>query len=105
LAVVFGIQAGIRSAFWTANRWGWGLATEGSFSAGSTSVIAAGPPASLALGGLATVLGRYDEADAYFARSAAMSDNMGAKFSATTTDLYWGRMLAERQAPGDSEGK
>ena len=55
------------------------------------------------LGGLATVLGRYDEADAYFAQSAAMSDRMGAKFFAALTDLMWGRMLAERRAPGDTE--
>ena len=55
------------------------------------------------LGGLATVLGRYDEADAYFAQSAAFSDRVGAKFFAARTDLLWGRMLAERRAPGDTE--
>ena len=55
------------------------------------------------LGGLATVLGHYDEADAYFAQSAAMSDRMGAKFFAALTDLMWGKMFAERKAPGDSE--
>ena len=59
-------------------------------------------PVSHYLGGLATVLGRYDEADAYFAQAAASSDR-GAKFFAARTDLLWGRMLAERRAPGDTE--
>jgi hypothetical protein len=54
-------------------------------------------------GGLATVLGRYDEADAYFAKSAALSDRMGAKFFAVRTDLLWGKMLAERGSRGDAE--
>jgi class 3 adenylate cyclase/tetratricopeptide (TPR) repeat protein len=59
-----------------------------------------GPVAHL-LGGLAAVLGRYDEADAYFATSAASSDRAGAKFFAAQTALLWGMMLAERGAPGD----
>ncbi len=60
-------------------------------------------PVSHYLGGLATVLGRYEEADAYFAQSAEMSRRMGAKFFAARTDLLWGRMLAERGGPGDAE--
>jgi class 3 adenylate cyclase/tetratricopeptide (TPR) repeat protein len=60
-------------------------------------------PVSHYLGGLATVLGRFDEADAYFAQSAAMCDRIGMKFYATRNDLLWGRMFAERQAPGDLE--
>ena len=59
-------------------------------------------PVSYFLGGLATVLERYDEADVYFARSAAMCDRMGARFFAARTDLSWGMMLAERRAPGDA---
>jgi hypothetical protein len=58
---------------------------------------------SLYLGGLATVLGRYDEADAYFAQSSAYSSRVGAKFVAARTDHLWGAMFAERQAPGDIE--
>lgn len=58
-------------------------------------------PVSLYLGGLATVLGRYDEADAYFAQSSAYSSRVGAKFVAARTDHLWGTMFAERQAPGD----
>jgi hypothetical protein len=60
-------------------------------------------PVSGYLGGLAAVLGRYSEADAYFSESAALSARMKAKFFAGWTDLSWGRMLAERQAPGDTE--
>jgi hypothetical protein len=55
------------------------------------------------LGGLATVLGRYDEAQAYFVQSAAMCDRIGARFFAARTDLSWGRMLAERRILGDTE--
>jgi class 3 adenylate cyclase len=60
-------------------------------------------PVSLYLGGLATVLGRYGEADAFFSRSAGLSERMGAKFFTAQTELLWGRMLAERRAPGDIE--
>ncbi|MDP9333209.1 MAG: AAA family ATPase [Actinomycetota bacterium] len=60
-------------------------------------------PVSHYLGGLATVLGRYDEADMYLERAAASNERVGAKFFAARTDLWWGRMLAERNAPGDIE--
>jgi class 3 adenylate cyclase len=60
-------------------------------------------PVSHYLGGLCSVLGRYDEAEAYFVRSAEFSDRMGAKFFAARTDLSWGRMLAQRGAPGDND--
>jgi tetratricopeptide (TPR) repeat protein len=59
------------------------------------------PPVSHYLGGLADVLGRYDEADAFFSQSAAMSERMGAKFFAARTDLWWGTLLARRNRPGD----
>jgi len=71
-------------------------------SVASGSVTASGL-VSHSLGGLATVLGRYDEADAYFDRSAAMSARMKAKFFGAVTDLLRGNMLAERQADGDTE--
>jgi tetratricopeptide (TPR) repeat protein len=60
-------------------------------------------PVSHFLGGLAAVLGHYDEADAYFSRSAASSARVHAKFFAAQTDLLWGRMFAERNEPGDAE--
>jgi class 3 adenylate cyclase len=60
-------------------------------------------PVSRFLGGLATVLDRYDEATSYFAQSAAGSEQMGAKFLAAETDLAWGTMLVKRGAPGDAQ--
>jgi hypothetical protein len=56
---------------------------------------------SLFLGGLASVLGRYDEAEAYFAQSAASSERAAAKYFAARTNLLWGMMLADRQGLGD----
>ena len=67
-----------------------------------TDVVTSGP-VSRSLGDLSVILGRYDEADAYFTHSAASSERAGAKFFAARTDLSWGRMLAERQAPGDAD--
>ena len=69
----------------------------------SSSGMTAEGPVSHYLGGLAAVLGRYDEADTYFAHSAAFSDRVGAKFFAARTDLSWGRMLAEHSAAGNTE--
>jgi len=58
-------------------------------------------PVSHYLGGLATVLRRYDDAEAYFAQSAGFCARAGAKFFAARTDLSLGKLLAERRAPGD----
>jgi class 3 adenylate cyclase len=66
------------------------------------SVMASGL-VSHSLGGLATVLGQYNEADSYFAKSSATSARMKAKFFAASTDLFWGSMLGERHAEGDTE--
>jgi class 3 adenylate cyclase/tetratricopeptide (TPR) repeat protein len=54
------------------------------------------------LGGLAVVMGRYDEADAYYARAAALCTQMGAEYLAARTDLYRGKMYGERNRPGDA---
>ncbi len=61
------------------------------------------PPVSHYLGGLANVLGRYDEADAYFSQASAMSERLGARFFSARTDLWWGTLLIERNRPGDAE--
>jgi hypothetical protein len=55
------------------------------------------------LGGLAGVLGRYDEADAYFSQASAVSERLGAKFFTARTDLWWGIVLARRNRPGDPD--
>ncbi len=65
------------------------------------SGVSTGGPVVHVLGGLASVLGRFDEAEAYFAQSSELSARIGAKFFAARTDLSWGRMLVERRAPGD----
>jgi tetratricopeptide (TPR) repeat protein len=58
-------------------------------------------PNALALGALASVLGRYDEAEEYFAEAAALSSQGEMKYFATLTQLEWGRMLAARGGPDD----
>jgi len=60
-------------------------------------------PVSHYLGGLCTVLGNYDEANAHFAQSAAFCDLVGAKFFSARTQLLWGKLLLERQTPGDAD--
>ena len=59
-------------------------------------------PVSYYLGGLATVLGRYDDAEAYFARSSAFCARADAKFFAARTDLALGKLLARRRTPEDA---
>lgn len=60
-------------------------------------------PVSHYLGGLATVIGRYEDAENYFTIAATLSEREGARFNAARTNLLWGRMLAGRRAPGDAE--
>jgi class 3 adenylate cyclase len=67
----------------------------------TTGVTAQGPIGHY-VGGLATVLGRFDEADAYFAQAASMSTRARAKFFGARTDLLWGRMLVARGNPDDA---
>jgi len=67
----------------------------------TTGCISVAGPVSLCLGGLATVLGRYGEADAYLAKSRQSCNRMGARFFSARTDLAWGRLLAERGEAGD----
>jgi hypothetical protein len=55
------------------------------------------------LGGLATVLKRYDAADGYFAEAARMSEDMRAQFFGARTELAWARMLLARGRSGDGE--
>ena len=65
--------------------------------------VATSGPISRSLGGLATVVGRYDEADAYFAHSATSSERAGAKYFTARTDLMWGKMLLQRRDLDDVE--
>lgn len=62
---------------------------------------AGGVSVALHLGGLASALGRYDEAEAYFAQATELDARGHMKCDATETDLWWGWMLASRRGPGD----
>lgn len=55
------------------------------------------------LGGLATVLGQYHDADVFFARASAICERADAKYWPARTNLMWGTMRAERNAPDDAE--
>ena len=58
-------------------------------------------PFSRFLGGLETVLGRFDEAEAHLDHSAGYAARVGAPYFAAETDLYRGRLYAARRGPGD----
>ena len=60
-------------------------------------------PVALYLGALASVLGRYEEAEPYFFEAAECSARMGTVFPTTRTDLWWGGMLVERGAHDDAD--
>ena len=60
-------------------------------------------PVAMYLGALASLLGRYEEAEAFFAESAELNERAGASFAAARTDFSWGRMLVARRGPGDAE--
>ncbi len=67
-----------------------------------TDVSASGP-VSRTVGDLLTNLGRYDEAERQFASALASSAKADATFFMAQTDHSWGRMLAQRDAPGDRD--
>ncbi len=60
-------------------------------------------PVSHYLGGLSTVLGRFDRANAYFEQSSKLCRQMKAKFFAARTNLLWARMLTLRNEPGEAD--
>ena len=59
------------------------------------------PPVAMTIGGCATVLGRYEEAEAYFAQAAELNARGGMLFADAQTNLLWGQMLHARGAAGD----
>jgi len=60
-------------------------------------------PVSHALAELATLLGRHDDADRFFADAHDMNARMGARFWTTWTDTAWAKLLAARGGPGDAD--
>jgi len=59
-------------------------------------------PVAMFLGGLATVLGRYEDAEVYFAGAADLNARGRMTFAEAHTDLLWGRMLLTRGRAGDA---
>ena len=60
-------------------------------------------PVATHLGGLATVLGRYEEAEPYFEKAAELNARGGMRYAEAQTNLLWGRMLRMRNGPGDTD--
>ena len=55
------------------------------------------------LGGLATVAGRYEEAESYFEQAAELNTRGEMRFAEAETNMLWGRMLGARNGPGDTD--
>jgi tetratricopeptide (TPR) repeat protein len=60
-------------------------------------------PVATYLGGLATVVGRYEEAESYFEQAAELNTRGEMRFAEAQTSLLWGRMLCARNGPGDAD--
>ncbi len=60
-------------------------------------------PVAMFLGALTTVLGRYEEAESYFAEAQELNIRGRLAFAEASTNMYWGRMLRKRGGPGDAE--
>ena len=61
------------------------------------------PPVATYLGGLATVVGRFEEAESYFEQAAELNARGEMRFAEAETNLLWGRMLRARNGPGDTD--
>jgi DNA-binding SARP family transcriptional activator/tetratricopeptide (TPR) repeat protein len=59
-------------------------------------------PVATFLGGLASVLGRFEEGEAYFEEAAELNRRGQMKFAEAQTNMLWGRMLRTRNEPGDA---
>jgi class 3 adenylate cyclase len=60
-------------------------------------------PVAYDLGQLATLLERYDDANAHFAEAVEMHHRVGVRGMLAQTHLAWARMLLARRQPGDAE--
>jgi tetratricopeptide (TPR) repeat protein len=60
-------------------------------------------PVAMLLGGLATVLDRYEVAEPYFEEAAELNARGGMRYAEAQTNLLWGRMLLTRNGLGDIE--
>jgi tetratricopeptide (TPR) repeat protein len=60
-------------------------------------------PVATCLGGLATVLSRYDEAERFFEEATELNARGHMRYAEDETQLLSGRMLLARTGPGDAE--
>jgi tetratricopeptide (TPR) repeat protein len=60
-------------------------------------------PVATFLGGLASMLGRLEEGEAYFKEAAELNRRGGMKFAEAHTNILWGRMLRTRNESGDAD--
>jgi class 3 adenylate cyclase/tetratricopeptide (TPR) repeat protein len=60
-------------------------------------------PVAVFLGGLATVVGRYDDAERYFDEADELNARGGMSFAQAENDLWRARLLLLRQREGDAE--
>jgi DNA-binding SARP family transcriptional activator/tetratricopeptide (TPR) repeat protein len=60
-------------------------------------------PVATFLGGLASVLERFEEGEVYFEEAAELSRRGQMKFAQAHTNMLWGRMLRAHNEPGDAE--
>ena len=60
-------------------------------------------PVAMFLGGLTSVLGRFEESEGYFEEAVELNGAGGMRFAKAHTDLLWGRMLLRRDEPDDLE--
>jgi class 3 adenylate cyclase/tetratricopeptide (TPR) repeat protein len=69
----------------------------------SAGGLTAEGPVCLYLGGLATVLGHYDDADRHLLQAAALCERNGMRFFAALTNLRRGQLLLDRGLDSDFE--
>jgi class 3 adenylate cyclase len=65
--------------------------------------VASREPVAVFLGGLATVVGRYNDAERYFREADELNVRGNLRFSEAETNLWWARMLLLRRGEGDAE--
>lgn len=61
------------------------------------------PPVATYLGGLATVVDRFEEAESYFVQAAELNTRGEMRYAEAYTHMLWGRMLRTRDEPGDAD--
>jgi tetratricopeptide (TPR) repeat protein len=61
------------------------------------------PPVATSLGGLATVVDRFEEAESYFEQAAELNTRGEMKYAEAYTNMLWGWMLRRLNGPGDAD--